>query len=108
MALALPCSASTLVMAAVSVVLPWSTWPMVPMLTWGFVRLNAVDNSLFNISSDDDDGAADASGDSDAIDGKPFNRRIHDEVFFIAFLWIMVVLLLVLVVVLLLVVLVVD
>ncbi|KAJ0834442.1 hypothetical protein HanRHA438_Chr16g0743661 [Helianthus annuus] len=26
--------------AAVKVVLPWSTWPMVPMLTWGFVRSN--------------------------------------------------------------------
>ena len=24
------------VIAAVSVVLPWSTWPMVPMLQWGF------------------------------------------------------------------------
>src|SRR5919106_4717345 len=24
-------------MAAVRVVLPWSTWPMVPMFTWGFV-----------------------------------------------------------------------
>jgi hypothetical protein len=30
-------SCNTLVMAAVSVVLPWSIWPMVPMLTWGFV-----------------------------------------------------------------------
>ena len=27
-------------MAAVKVVLPWSMWPMVPMLTWGLVRLN--------------------------------------------------------------------
>ena len=35
-----PDFASTLVMAAVSVVLPWSTWPMVPMFTWGFVRSN--------------------------------------------------------------------
>src|ERR1041385_4886536 len=34
------CLARTLVMAAVSVVLPWSTWPMVPMLTWGFDRSN--------------------------------------------------------------------
>src|SRR4051812_45200558 len=33
-------SASTLVIAAVRVVLPWSTWPMVPMLRWGLVRLN--------------------------------------------------------------------
>lgn len=27
------------VMAAVRVVLPWSTWPMVPMFTWGFSLL---------------------------------------------------------------------
>src|ERR1700712_1985469 len=33
-------SASTLVMAAVRVVLPWSTWPIVPMLTWGLLRSN--------------------------------------------------------------------
>src|SRR5664280_3904410 len=31
---------STLVMAAVSVVLPWSMCPMVPTFTWGFVRWN--------------------------------------------------------------------
>src|SRR3954453_11307341 len=35
-----PLSARTLVMAAVSVVLPWSMWPIVPMLTWGLVRSN--------------------------------------------------------------------
>ena len=29
---------STDVMAAVSVVLPWSTWPIVPTFTCGFVR----------------------------------------------------------------------
>jgi len=28
------------VIAAVSVVLPWSMWPMVPMLTCGLVRSN--------------------------------------------------------------------
>jgi hypothetical protein len=28
------------VIAAVSVVLPWSIWPIVPMLTCGFVRSN--------------------------------------------------------------------
>ena len=33
-------SASTLVIAAVSVVLPWSMWPIVPTLTWGLVRSN--------------------------------------------------------------------
>src|SRR5579875_2802683 len=33
-------SASTLVMAAVSVVLPWSMCPMVPTFTWGFTRSN--------------------------------------------------------------------
>src|SRR6266567_7870346 len=32
--------ASTLVIAAVRVVLPWSIWPMVPTLTCGFVRSN--------------------------------------------------------------------
>src|SRR5919202_4060904 len=31
---------STLVMAAVSVVLPWSMWPIVPMLMWGLFRSN--------------------------------------------------------------------
>jgi hypothetical protein len=31
-------------MAAVRVVLPWSTCPIVPMFTWGFVRWNTVDN----------------------------------------------------------------
>src|SRR5699024_11459683 len=33
-------SASTLVIAAVVVVLPWSTCPMVPMFTCGFERSN--------------------------------------------------------------------
>src|SRR5690606_39147974 len=33
-------SAPILVSAAVSVVLPWSTWPMVPTLTCGLVRSN--------------------------------------------------------------------
>jgi len=33
-------SESTLVMAAVSVVLPWSMCPIVPTLTCGFVRSN--------------------------------------------------------------------
>ena len=33
-------SCSTLVIAAVSVVLPWSMCPMVPMLTCGLVRSN--------------------------------------------------------------------
>src|SRR5438128_3600405 len=35
-----PWSADTLVSAAVSVVLPWSTWPMVPTFTCGFLRSN--------------------------------------------------------------------
>ena len=35
-----PASASTLVMAAVRVVLPWSMWPIVPTLTWGLLRSN--------------------------------------------------------------------
>src|SRR4029079_16744286 len=33
-------SAPILVSAAVSVVLPWSTWPIVPTFTWGLVRSN--------------------------------------------------------------------
>src|SRR6266487_1404938 len=36
--LALPFMPRTLVIAAVKVVLPWSTWPMVPTFTCGFVR----------------------------------------------------------------------
>src|SRR3989304_7741486 len=43
-----PFMASTLVVAAVRVVLPWSMWPMVPTLMWGFVRSNrflAIDDS---------------------------------------------------------------
>src|SRR3978361_1385775 len=39
--------ASTVVIAAVSVVLPWSTWPIVPTFTWGLVRSNL----LFAISN---------------------------------------------------------
>src|SRR5690554_3671611 len=35
-----PDSASTLVIAAVSEVLPWSTWPIVPMLQCGLLREN--------------------------------------------------------------------
>jgi len=35
-----PDSANTFVIAAVSVVLPWSTWPIVPTLQCGFVRSN--------------------------------------------------------------------
>jgi hypothetical protein len=38
--LAPPVSARTLVIAAVSVVLPWSTWPIVPMLQCGLFRSN--------------------------------------------------------------------
>ena len=37
---AMPLSAWRLVIAAVSVVLPWSMWPIVPMFTWGLVRSN--------------------------------------------------------------------
>ena len=35
-----PCMARNLVIAAVRVVLPWSTWPMVPTLTCGLLRSN--------------------------------------------------------------------
>src|SRR4051812_47735949 len=37
---ALPEAACVLVIAAVRVVLPWSTWPIVPMLTCGLLRMN--------------------------------------------------------------------
>src|SRR3954453_9400003 len=37
---ALPFSARYLLMAAVRLVLPWSMWPIVPILTWGLVRSN--------------------------------------------------------------------
>ena len=39
-ALAPPFVANTAVIAAVVVVLPWSTCPMVPILTWGLVLSN--------------------------------------------------------------------
>src|SRR5579884_1357449 len=35
-----PCSASVFVIAAVSVVLPWSMCPIVPTLIWGLLRSN--------------------------------------------------------------------
>src|SRR6266850_8120221 len=35
-----PLSAETLVRAAVNVVFPWSTWPIVPTFTCGLVRSN--------------------------------------------------------------------
>ncbi len=38
LASALPAAANVPVIAAVNVVLPWSTWPIVPTLTCGFVR----------------------------------------------------------------------
>jgi hypothetical protein len=37
---AIPFSARTFVIAAVSVVLPWSMWPIVPTFTWGLSRSN--------------------------------------------------------------------
>src|SRR6267142_5213152 len=40
MYVASPLSAATFVSAAVSVVFPWSTCPIVPTFTWGFVRSN--------------------------------------------------------------------
>ena len=45
-----PASDSTFVMAAVSVVLPWSTWPMVPMLTCGLFRSNFALAMFFLVS----------------------------------------------------------
>src|ERR687887_517460 len=38
----MPRVARVLVMAAVSVVLPWSTCPIVPTFTWGLVRSNTL------------------------------------------------------------------
>jgi len=38
---AMPFFANAIVMAAVSVVLPWSTWPIVPTFTCGLSRLKA-------------------------------------------------------------------
>src|SRR5712664_2129235 len=38
-----PLSAETLVSAAVRVVLPWSTWPMVPTLTYGWSKFISYD-----------------------------------------------------------------
>src|SRR4029079_13183325 len=37
---ALPFNARYLEIAAVRLVLPWSMWPIVPILTWGLVRSN--------------------------------------------------------------------
>src|SRR3546814_7306050 len=48
-----PASASTFVIAAVRDVLPWSTWPIVPMLQCGFVRSNfafAMTRTLLDVS----------------------------------------------------------
>src|SRR2546430_10089320 len=42
-------SARTLVMAAVSVVLPWSMWPIVPTLLWGLERSNFCLAMLLNL-----------------------------------------------------------
>src|SRR4051794_17578011 len=50
-----PCSASTFVIAAVSVVLPWSMCPMVPTLTCGLFRSNfclAIGGSLLSFVSE--------------------------------------------------------
>ena len=35
-------------MAAVNVVFPWSTWPMVPMFTWGLFRTYVLRNCALN------------------------------------------------------------
>src|SRR3954469_3832181 len=50
-----PLSARYLVIAAVSDVLPWSMWPIVPMFTCGFVRSNfflAIVSSLLALGRD--------------------------------------------------------
>src|SRR5258705_10966619 len=53
----------TLVIAAVRVVLPWSTWPMVPMLTCGLFRMNfslAISLAPSGSRHSGDQGVADA------------------------------------------------
>jgi hypothetical protein len=42
-------AAITLVNAAVSVVLPWSTWPIVPTFTCGFLRSNLAFDMSFSL-----------------------------------------------------------
>ncbi len=57
------CRASTLVMAAVRVVLPWSTWPIVPMLTCGLLRSNfAFATAVSSSGRDDPRGLPDVRG----------------------------------------------
>src|SRR5438874_11122110 len=59
-------SASTFVIAAVSVVLPWSMWPIVPTLTCGFVRSNfclAIGGSLLSFDSELDASVDDVARD---------------------------------------------
>src|SRR5438874_10605809 len=63
---AMPFSDRTLVMAAVSVVLPWSMCPIVPMFTWGFVRSNfflAISSSSLLAGHPGDDLLRDLRGD---------------------------------------------
>src|SRR5438445_11175692 len=61
-----PFRARTLVIAAVSVVLPWSIWPMVPTFMWGLVRSNfflATDYSSVRLSPGLTTPRADGFGD---------------------------------------------
>src|SRR5438270_6221546 len=51
-------SASTLVMAAVRVVLPWSMWPIVPTLRWGLERSNFCLAMAYLLPSDPSDDLA--------------------------------------------------
>lgn len=59
-----------LVMAAVRVVFPWSTWPMVPMLTWGLSRLKASEYQRW------DQGERAGDSTTGAQDGTPENVYI--------------------------------
>src|SRR6185312_14531335 len=66
-----PCSASTFVIAAVRVVLPWSMCPMVPTLTCGFVRSNfCLPMSLCLRRNDSNYGQ---------LDGSAFRLGAHDR-----------------------------
>src|SRR3954451_1561190 len=72
-----PCfSVSTLVIAAVSVVLPWSMWPMVPTFTWGLFRSNfslAMVAPTF-LSGDQTDGV-----DGDLLASDPSDDLVGDR-----------------------------
>src|SRR3989304_2375766 len=76
---ALPCRARYLVIAAVSVVLPWSMWPMVPTLTCGLVRSNFFLAIVLPTSSPCSRGAAAGGGGSPQSDPHSRRRLIYSQ-----------------------------